>query len=376
MEHRVSRSRAIRFRPVQMLALWTLVAIPASGLQTQPLKTTPAISFDRVLDDAAELPRLHSLLISWKGDLLVEQYFNNSRPTGLANLKSASKSVMSALVGIALERGILENVRQPIGGFFPDLLAGEANTPKRAITIEDLLTMRSGLETTSNRNYGAWVLSSNWVRHALNQPLIRTPGTRMDYSTGNTHLLSAILTRVTGTSTWQFARDFLAEPMGFSLAEWPRDPQGVYFGGNDMTMTPRQMMIFGQMYLNGGRANGRQVVPEQWVEASFVARTPSPRERGRFYGYGWWIRQMAGHATFYAWGYGGQFIFLVPDLELVVVTTSSSNPGEGRRRHLREIYRFVEDHIVNPITLLDTDRATVQESDRIDPQRTARLALR
>ena len=352
------------------------MAIPASGLQTQPLKTTPAISFDRVLDAAAELPRLHSLLISWKGDLLVEQYFNNSRPTGLANLKSASKSVMSALVGIALERGILENVRQPIGGFFPDLLAGEANTPKRAITIEDLLTMRSGLETTSNRNYGAWVLSSNWVRHALNQPLIRTPGTRMDYSTGNTHLLSAILTRVTGTSTWQFARDFLAEPMGFSLAEWPRDPQGVYFGGNDMTMTPRQMMIFGQMYLNGGRANGRQVVPEQWVEASFVARTPSPRERGRFYGYGWWIRQMASHATFYAWGYGGQFIFLVPDLELVVVTTSSSNPGEGRRRHLREIYRFVEDHIVSPITLLDTDRATVQESDRIDPQRTARLALR
>ena len=308
--------------------------------------------------------------------MLVEQYFNSTRPTNLTNIKSASKSVVSALVGIALDRGIIKDVTQPIGGYFPDLLAGEDNRRKRAITIEDLLTMRSGLETTSNRNYGAWVVSSNWVRFALNQTLIRTPGARMDYSTGNTHLLSAILTRLTGTSTWQFARDFLAKPMGFSLAQWPRDPQGIYFGGNDMTMTPKQMMAFGRMYLNGGRANGRQVVPAQWVEASFVARTPSPRERGRFYGYGWWIRQLAGHATFYAWGYGGQFVFLVPDLALVVVTTSSSNPGEGRGRHLRDIYRIVEDHIVRRIISHDTDRAGVQEGDPVGPHAAVETALR
>ncbi len=375
MNHYVSRPRVIPLRTVATLAILALLAAPAPA-QTQPLQTPPAISFDRALEEAAQLPRLHSLLIGWKGELLVEQYFNNTRPAGLANLKSASKSVMSAMVGIALDRGIIETVRQPIGAFFPDLLAGEDNASKRAITIEDLLTMRSGLETTSNRNYGAWVQSSNWVRFALNQPLIRTPGTRMDYSTGNTHLLSAILTRLTGTSTWRFARDFLAEPLGFSLAQWPRDPQGIFFGGNDMTMTPKQMMAFGEMYLNGGRANGRQVIPEQWVKASFVARTPSPRERGRFYGYGWWIRQMAGHATFYAWGYGGQFVFLVPDLDLVVVTTSSSNPGEGRGRHLREIYRIVEDHIVSPITPSDADMAAVRAGEGVGLHSAAETALR
>ncbi len=376
MTHSDSRPGVIAFRWVGTLAIWTLLAAAASGGPPLPAQSTGTISFDRVLEEAAELPRLHSLLISWKGELLVEQYFNNRRPTALANLKSASKSVISAMVGIALDRGLIESVRQPIGEFFPDLLAGEENTQKRAITIEDLLTMRSGLETTSNRNYGAWVLSSNWVRHALNQPMIQTPGTRMEYSTGNTHLLSAILTRSTGASTWQFARDFLTEPMGFPLAQWPRDPQGIYFGGNDMMMTPLQMMAFGQMYLDGGRINGRQVVPEHWVKASFVARTPSPRERGRFYGYGWWIRQMAGYATYYAWGYGGQFVFLVPDLDLSVVTTSSSNPGEGRRQHLREIYRIVEDHIVSRISSPGTDRAGVDAPRRVGPRPTEELSFR
>jgi CubicO group peptidase (beta-lactamase class C family) len=202
--------------------------------------------------------------------------------------------------------------------------------------------MRSGLQTTSNRYYGAWVLSPNWVRHALTRPIISPPGTTMEYSTGNTHLLSAILTKVTGKSTWQFAQETLARPLGFTLPQWPRDPQGVYFGGNDMLLTPRQMIAFGQMYMNRGRANGQQIVPERWVEASLVTRTVSRREDNRFYGYGWWMRELAGRKTWYAWGYGGQFIFLVPDLDLVVVTTSSSQPGSERREHLRAIYDIVE----------------------------------
>ena len=113
--------------------------------------------------------------------------------------------------------------------------------------------MRPGLEGTSNRNYGAWVTSRNWVRHALARPMFAAPGEEMEYSTGNTHLLSAILTQATGKSTWQFANEVLAKPLGFSLAQWPRDPQGIYFGGNDMLMTPRQMLAFGELYLNDGR---------------------------------------------------------------------------------------------------------------------------
>ena len=164
----------------------------------------------------------------------------------------------------------------------------------------------------------------------------------MEYSTGNTHLLSAILTRTTGRSTWQFAQESLAKPLGFTLPQWPRDPQGIYFGGNDMLMTPRQMIAFGELYLNRGRAKGLQIVPERWVETSLIPRATSRRESDRFYGYGWWIRELGGHQTYYAWGYGGQFIFLVPELELVIVATSSSKPGDERRSHLRAIYDLVE----------------------------------
>jgi len=321
---------------------------PAAA-EASPAGSPPAIALDPAADAVAHLPRAHSLLVSWRGELVLERYFHGMRASRLANIKSASKSVISALVGVAVDRGLIAGVRQPISAFFPDLLGNGADARKRAITIEDLLTMRSGLETTSNRNYGAWVQSQNWVRHVLNRPLLNPPGATMEYSTGSTHLLSAILTKATGKSTWQFAQETIAKPLGFQLAQWPRDPQGVFFGGNDMLMTPRQMLAFGELYLRNGRRNGRQLVPERWVAASQIPRTQSRRESDRFYGYGWWIRDLAGHPAFYAWGYGGQFIFIVPDLDLVVVTTSSSTAGEERRDHRLTVYDIVERLIIAPV---------------------------
>ncbi|HSG66793.1 MAG TPA: serine hydrolase [Gammaproteobacteria bacterium] len=301
-------------------------------------------AFDAAVQHATRLPRLHSLLVSRGAETIVEEYFNGSSPSAPANIKSASKSVISALVGIAIEQGHIASVGQEIGEYFEDL----DDPRKAAITVEDLLTMRSGLETTSNRNYGAWVLSRSWVEFALLQPLEHAPGLYMEYSTGNTHLLSAILTAATGQTTLEFAREALSEPLGFRLLEWPQDPQGVHFGGNDMQMTPRQMLAFGQLYMNEGRANGKQIVPLDWVRASLEPRTESRREAGRWYGYGWWIRRMAGLRTPYAWGYGGQFILLVPDLKVVVVTTSDSTPGADRRSQRRAILDLIENDIVAP----------------------------
>lgn len=313
---------------------------------TQTSAAAPAINLDDAAKAGAEFRRLYSLLVSWRGELVLERYYNGRKASSLANIKSASKSVVSALVGIAIGRGHVRGVDEPIASFFPELAKGDQNSVKKRITIEDLLTMQSGLETTSNRNYGAWVLSRNWVQHALSRPVVSEPGTFMVYSTGNTHLLSAILTKATGKSTWQFAQEGLAQSLGFSLARWPQDPQGIYFGGNDMLMTPRQMLAFGEMYLHQGVFNGRQIVPRRWVEASFKPHAQSTRERERQYGYGWWIRELAGYRTYYAWGYGGQFIFVVPDLHLVVVTTSSSEVSSDRRTHLRTIYDLVEHWII------------------------------
>ena len=275
---------------------------------------------------------------------MLERYLNGRRATQHANVKSVSKSVISALVGIAIEQKHIPGVREPIGRYFRDHLKAPADAAKRDITIEDLLSMRSGLESTSGRNYGAWVTSKNWVRFALARPLESVPGAEMEYSTGNTHLLSAIITAATKRSTWQYAQEVLAKPLGFSIARWPQDPQGIYFGGNEMLFTPRQLVTFGELYLNRGRHGDRQVVPARWVDDSFV-----PRGRSDFndqmYGYGWWMREFAGEQAFFAWGFGGQYVFLIPRMQLVVVTTSSTATGEERRSHRRTIFGLLEQTI-------------------------------
>lgn len=298
-----------------------------------------------ILARARQLPRLRSVLVSVGGELTEEHYFNGASARRPANLKSASKSIISILVGIAIDQKYLAGVDQPIAGFFPRYFVETEDDDKAGITIGDLLSMRSGLESTSSRNYGAWVQSRDWVRYVLSQPLVAEPGDRMIYSTGSTHLLSAILTKATDMSTLEFARRHLAGPLGISLPAWMRDPQGIYFGGNEMLMTPRDMVTIGELYLRGGALDGQRVVPESWVEASFTPRGRS-RFSGRQYGYGWWIRELAGHDVFYAWGYGGQFIFIVPDLDLVVAMTSSPEPGGERRGHLGALYAMVEEVII------------------------------
>jgi CubicO group peptidase (beta-lactamase class C family) len=333
----------------------TLIALAVAGLVLAgkggqpPSSTLPATpDFDAAATVAGGLPRLHSLLVSHRGTLVLERYFNGARATRPANVKSVSKSLISALVGIAIERGHVRGIEQPIGDFFADQLRAPADAPKRAITIEDLLTMRAGLESTSSRNYGAWVTSGNWVRYALTRPLETTPGVEMEYSTGNTHLLSAILTRATKKSTWQFAQEVLAKPLGFTLARWPQDPQGIYFGGNDMLLTPRQMVAFGELYLNRGQKDGVQIVPSRWIDDSWVPRGRSDYSE-QMYGYGWWMRELGGEPAFYAWGFGGQYIFVVPSQQLVVVTTSSTAVGEERRRHRRTIFDLVEQFVIGPV---------------------------
>jgi CubicO group peptidase (beta-lactamase class C family) len=322
-----------------------LLPLPVALEPTTPPVPVPvsALSFDAALAEAATLPRIRSLLVAVDGTLVAERYFHGASAARTTNIKSASKSIVSTLVGIAIDRGLIKNVHEPISRY---LSAEVGSDPvKAAITIEDLLTMRTGLETTSNRNYGRWVMSPNWVRFVLQQPLEDEPGGRMIYSTGSTHLLSAILTRATRTSTLQFAQTALATPLGFTLSAWPRDPQGVYLGGNEMPMRPRDMLRIGELYLNGGRYDQRQIVSSGWIQESIVPRTMS-RWSERQYGYGWWIRTLADTPVFYAWGYGGQFIFVAPSVRTVAVVTSVVEPGSERRDHLDAVYDLVERHVI------------------------------
>jgi CubicO group peptidase (beta-lactamase class C family) len=304
-------------------------------------------SLDPAVRAGEKMPRLHSMLVSVHDQLILEHYFHGARPETYANVKSASKSVISALVGIAIERKLLPGIETRITSYFPELAAPGIDPRKKDITIEDLLTMRSGLVDT-NRGYGAWVLSPNWVHYLLARPLQSAPGTDMDYNTGNTHLLSAIVTKVTGRDTWSFLQSTIGSAFNTRIPQWPRDPQGIYFGGNDMLLTPRQMLAFGEMYLHHGRAGDRQIVPADWVDASWTPRTRSHRS-GQEYGYGWWIADMAGHTTDFAWGFGGQYIFVVPDMDMVVVTTSSVALGDDRREYRQGLFELVEEQVIGAL---------------------------
>lgn len=293
---------------------------------------------------AAQIPRLRTLLVARHGEIVAELHKSGPPPDVPVNVKSVSKSVLSALVGIAIAEGHLSGPGQPIAPYFEQYLDPAADRSKRRITIGHLLSMQSGLERTSGSNYGPWVTSANWVRYAVTRDLVAEPGGRRLYSTGNSHLLSAILTRATGESTWAYAHSRLAEPLGIALPRWLADPQGIYFGGNEMLMSPRAMVRFGELYRNEGRLDGRQIVPAWWVRESLTSQTRA-RRRGEGYGYSWFLSEVRGHEMFYAWGYGGQFIFVVPALELTVVSTADTNVARGGS-HLRTVRQILDEWIV------------------------------
>lgn len=306
---------------------------------------SPSQDFSGARAAAAALPQMHSLLVSHKGQLALEYYAPKYSATRLANIKSASKSLIATLVGIAIQQKLIRGVDEPIVRWFPELKK-DPDPRKQRITIENLLTMQTGLQSTSGEHYGRWVSSRNWVRYALDRPMVSDPGTSMEYSTGTSHILSAILTKVSKKSTHQYASEVLAKPLGITLARWPRDRQGIYFGGNEMLMTPRQMVAFGEMWLNRGRVKGQQIVPAGWVDTSCKGRTRSRWDPDREYGYGWWIQDFAGQDACFAWGFGGQYILVFHDLDLVVVVTSSTTVSDERWGYRRQLFDLIEAHIL------------------------------
>ncbi|WEX07331.1 serine hydrolase [Chelativorans sp. AA-79] len=333
--------------------LATLLPLPflilgAVSVAAQPVDTSEApeerLSFAEIIERAEALAPLETLIVARDGEILVDVGFGGHSTDEPTNIKSASKSVVSALVGIAIDKGILEGPEQRIAPLLSDKLPDDPDPRIREITIGNLLSMQAGLGRTSGPNYGRWVASRDWVRAALAEPFADDPGAGMLYSTGNTHLLSAILTRESGRSTLDLAREWLEPLDGFAIAGWHRDPQGIYFGGNQMAMTPKSMLAFGELYRNGGRAGDEQVVSREWIETSWEPRTRSVFHDGQ-YGYGWFIEDMAGHRVNYAWGYGGQMIYIVPGLDLTVVMTSAENQPSARNGHRDDLHGLMEDII-------------------------------
>jgi len=308
-----------------------------------------------ILDRAEALTPLETVIVAHRGAIVAERGYHGHSTTAPANIMSASKSIISALVGIAIDRQLLEGPDQRIAPLLADNLPSDPDPRLREITIGHLLSMQAGLGSTSGARYGSWVRSRNWVRAALAQPFEDAPGGRMIYSTGSTHLLSAILTRQSGRSTLQLARDWLGPLDGFAIASWERDPQGIYLGGNLMAMSPRSLLAFGELYrANGFTPDGRRLISADWIEASWTPRTSS-RYTGDGYGYGWFSRQIAGEAVKYSWGYGGQMLYVVPRLELTAVMTSDESAPSSRTGHRDDLHALLGEIIAAVAGYADGD---------------------
>lgn len=282
--------------------------------------------------DSSVLDDIHSTFDSFnllssvivKNGYIIDEYFKDGYDeSSVFVLNSASKSVTSALIGIAIDKGYIESVDVHLSEYFPQVLQnGDARWAQ--ITIRHLLNHTSGIATTDDAGWMEWRNSENWIEYILNSPIISDPGAEFSYSTGNTHLLAAILEQATGMSEYEFGRQYLFGPVGMDSVRIDTDAQGVSDGGNGIHMTPYDMARFGLLFMNNGAWQGEQILSRQWVADSTSVQYD--RNTGSAdYGYQWWVRTFGDndYPAFFAQGHAGQYIFVVPQLELVIVFTSN-----------------------------------------------------
>jgi CubicO group peptidase (beta-lactamase class C family) len=315
-------------------------ATPSAEAGALPLPGS-APSLPEILERGERLPPLKAVIVSQDGAQLAERGYHGYAPTDSTNIKSASKSIVSAMVGIAIDKGLLDGVDQPIAPLLTSDLPENPDPRLARITIGQLLSMQSGL----GPSYGRMIASRNWVRFTLADDFVEDPGGDMVYSTASTHLLSAILAKVGGKPTLQLAQDWFDPLDGFRIGSWSRDRQGIHIGGNQMAMTTRSLHAFGELYRRGGRTeDGVQVVPEAWVKTSWEQRTTS-RYSGDGYGYCWFLKEIGGEDVRFAWGYGGQMLYIVPRLALTVTMTSESDSPSAANGYRDQLHALLADII-------------------------------
>ncbi|WP_307530875.1 serine hydrolase domain-containing protein [Streptomyces umbrinus] len=316
---------------------WSSTPPEAQGLDSAMLR--------RGLAKLGNNASLLSVLVVRHDRLVAERYYDGSGAQRSNNVHSVSKSVLQALVHIAVAKGDIGSLDDPVADYLPEYFAN-ASPVKKKITIRHMLTMRSGLDWTEDSTEGKVEKTSNWVRVILGRELVSAPGTTYNYSSGNTHVVSAVLQKATRMSTCQFAHQYLFGPMGITAEHWGRDPQGVFSGGYNVYLTPREMAKFGLLYLHDGKWGGRQLVPRGAVRAAQARITQVDDVFA--YSEGWWMQTISERSTYFAWGYGGQFVFVIPSADIVLVTSeNTSNDSVNKEIDPRE---FIRDYLLPAIT--------------------------
>lgn len=278
--------------------------------------------------DQARLNRgVKCLLVVRNGVLVGEEYFQSDGRDSLYHVRSVTKSVVSILFGIAVDKGLIPSLDATVKDYLGNDFDGIPPITG-SITIRNLLTMSGGFQWEELQNFtdfDNWAYAADHVRYVLMLPVVNAPGTRFTYNTAACQVLSAIFRKATGYHLLQFARENLFEPLGMvGTRPWVADDDGYNYGGYRLSLKPLDMVNIGLLYLNEGEFNGKRIVPAEWVRAStriqISTNNVMPYTSG--YGYLWWVGRTGQYDYFFANGYGGQFIVVFPALRLIVVTRS------------------------------------------------------
>lgn len=319
-----------------------------------------------------KLPFLDSLIIIRNGYIVYESYHNEYDANKIHDIASVTKSWTSALVGVAQEQGKITNLDDPLSVLLPDYFAENKYADKRDVTLRQLLMMRSGIDfsedTLNSGGYGREELfESDVTAFGLSFPMAYQPGESWNYSTLDTQLISAIMQHATGESLESFAVSNLFEPMGIKEYDWLEDGIGTTIGGQNLSMTPRDMAKLGFLYLHNGNWDGEQLVPANWVELSLTPQgnayhPPTEKiEKIEWYGYLWWTWKsdwFFGYRSFQARGYGGQWVTVFPELDMILVTTANLNvePGTKENEQYKAINALYTDMVFPVLTDVDLEK--------------------
>jgi CubicO group peptidase (beta-lactamase class C family) len=285
---------------------------------------------------AGQLDSIYSLTVIKDGEIVAEDFWRSGSANRSDNIQSVTKSYVGALVGLTVEDGCLPSIDEPMMTYFPELADQVRDPRKNDITIRQLLQMRAGFPwEESSEELVALLFEGFRPSSLLEVPLDRDPGTGHDYSNLSSHLLAIIVSRACDADLIDFAREHLLDPLGTPPGTWTTDWEGYRLGYTELFMSPRALARFGQMYLDGGKYDGKQIVPASWIEESWQ---PYTEEGWRFkvgdnfnrtaYGYQWWIIDAGPHTYYLAWGHGGQQIAVLPEKNMVVVVTADPLYGQ------------------------------------------------
>ncbi len=285
--------------------------------------------------EARKLDNLYSLLVIKNGFIVAEGYFNGKSVYDASSTASVTKSITSALTGIAIREGFITGKNQKMKDFFSEIDWKSTDPGKSEITVEQILQMRSGYPWEEVDGYlNTLFNTTNWIPLLSQFPLMHNPGTEFGYSNFTSHIMGIIISRGSKRTLLAFAKEFLFDEMGITVPYWPADPSGYYYAMGDIYLTPRNLAKFGQLYLNNGKWKDNQLIPTDWINQSqtVYSTTTYGREilktiHNLQYGYLWWSGTSGSHTIWFAWGHGGQMIVTIKELNIVIVATAAPQPG-------------------------------------------------